>query len=238
MDKTEKKMKELKNPSNEDEKNKYVIYKAENLLNGQVYVGATSNSIDSRKLDHLERAKRGEINKFYLEIRTFGESAFKWSKIDATAGIDELAQLEKAYIKKYDSKESGLNSDSGGGFKKTVYQYSKQDGSLIATFKCLQDASNSVTSTKQGVSYACLSVNNEHKDYLWSYKQYNAFESQKDNRRKEVNKLSIKGEVISTFKSVSEASVENDLSKTCIARVCRGERQLSGGFKWEYKITD
>ena len=228
-------MKGFLNKSSEADEKNYIIYKAENLLNAQVYIGATSNSIEKRKWDHLERAKRGETNKFHNSIRTYGEEAFEWVQLTTATDMDELAQLEKSYIKKYDSKENGLNSDIGAGFQKSVFQYSKQDGKLVAKFSCLREAADVIDTTKKSVSNACLNVNNEHRDYYWSYKCFKTFKPNNDKRCREVYKLTLDDVIIDTYKSVSQASALNNLSKTCIARVCRKERHSSGGFKWEYK---
>ncbi len=36
------------------------------------------------------------------------------------------------------------------------------------------------------------------------------------------------------YKSVADASKETGISKTCISRACRGERENSGRYRWEY----
>ena len=113
-------MKDLKK-SNE-ERNNYVIYKVENLLNKQVYVGATKNGLKERMLDHLERAQRNEKSKFHQAIKKYGADSFIWEQIDTAISIDELAKKEKQYIFEYKAKDEGYNSDEGGGFQKTVYQ--------------------------------------------------------------------------------------------------------------------
>lgn len=226
------------NQSNEAENNNYIIYKAENLLNGQVYIGATSNSIENRKLDHIERAKRGEKNKFHESIRTYGEYAFKWVQIDTARCVDELAQKEKDFIYEYKTKKDGLNSDSGGGFKKSVYQYSKQDGSLIATYSCLKEAASTVDSSKQNISRACLSVTKEFSGYYWSYKDEEEILPIVDNRKRAVVQLNLNGEIINSYGSIVEASETLGINKTSIAKVCRGERNTAGGFIWKYKDLD
>jgi hypothetical protein len=96
------------------EKYNYIIYKAQNIINNQVYIGATTNSVAQRKLDHLERANRGEEGKFQQAISTFGAGAFEWEQIDTATSIDELAQLEQKYVYEYNSKKEGYNSSIGG----------------------------------------------------------------------------------------------------------------------------
>lgn len=55
-----------------------------------------------------------------------------------------------------------------------------------------------------------------------------------DLREKEVHQYTLEGDFVSKYKSVSLASSLTGVSKTCIAKVCRGERDQSGGFKWTY----
>lgn len=65
----------------------------------------------------------------------------------------------------YDSFRDGYNSDSGGGFKKPIYQYTLT-GQLVNTFDCLQDAANVVHVDKKTISKICLSVNQTFDGYL------------------------------------------------------------------------
>jgi len=71
-----------------------IIYTAENQQNGYRYVGATTKSLRERKLDHLERAARGQNGKLYEAIRTYGSNAFMWQTIDTSMTINELAKKE------------------------------------------------------------------------------------------------------------------------------------------------
>lgn len=215
--------------------NNYIIYKVENTENNQVYIGATTSSVHNRKLDHTGKANRGENGKFYEAISTYSADAFSWQQVDTASSTDELAQKEKEYIYKYNSKEKGYNSDEGGGFKKTVYQYDVIDGKLVNEYSCLTDAGNAVNATKQCISRACLSVNNIYNGFYWSYEYNVPFSPAEDSRRKNVFQLSVDGELLAEYKSVAEASEQTGLSKTCISRVCRGERKYSGGYIWKYK---
>jgi len=212
----------------------YIIYKALNNVNNQVYIGATTNTLKQRTIDHIERANRGEEGKFQQAISTYGVNAFEWEQIDTASSIDELAQKEKQYILEYNAKENGYNSDEGGGFKKTVYQYNL-DGSLINSYCCLQDAGNAVNAMKQDISRASLSVNKLFKGFYWSYNFNEPFKPEPDTRKKEVLQYAVEGYLVANYVSVAEASRQTGLSKTCISRACRGERANSGGFIWRYE---
>ena len=215
--------------------NNYIIYKAINSLNNQAYIGATTNSIYKRKLDHTERANRGEKNKFHAAIYTYGPEAFSWEQIDTANDVNEMASKEKRYILEYNSKKSGFNSDQGGGVQKTVYKYDLVTKELINQFDSLTYAANTVNTTKQHISRACLSVNKTFKGFFWSYDYFEYFEPEKDSRIREVQQFSLVGGLLAEYKSVAEASRQTGISKTCISRVCRCERQQSAGYLWKFK---
>jgi len=217
-----------------EKENNYIIYKAYNNEDGQVYVGATTSSVEKRKQDHIIKALNGEVTKFYEAISTYGADAFTWEQVDTASSIDELAYMEKQYIYEFKAKEEGYNSDEGGGFMKTVYQYNLSNGSLVNTYNCLTDAGNAVNATKQCISAACLSVNNTYRGFYWSYEYKVPFLPSTDKRRKEVLQYSIGGEFIAEYASVAEASKVSSVNQSGIAKVCRNERRQSGGFVWKY----
>jgi group I intron endonuclease len=214
--------------------NNNIIYKVTNKETGEVYIGATTNSIHQRKLDHIERSNRGEQGYFHEAIATHGSETFNWEQIDTASSLDELAQKEKECIIKYDSKKNGYNSDSGGGIKKTVYQYSIEEGSLVNTYDSLQSAANAVNAYKTCVGSACTGQNKTCKGYHWSYLSSTSPIKLKDERRKTVIQMDLDGRILYEYKSVAEASRQTGVSKTCISKVCRGERRKSGGFLWRY----
>lgn len=215
--------------------NKFIIYKAVNKQNNETYIGATTKGINQRKLDHLERGKRGEPNKFHNAISTFGADAFEWQQIDTANSINELAQKEKQYILEFNTKAEGYNGSQGGDFKKIVYQYDLVTRKIINSYECLNDAAKSVNSSKQHISRACLSVNKTFRGYLWSYDYKELLEPQNDRRKRWVAQLNLEGILLANYISVAEASRQTGVSKTCISRCSRGERKFSSGFIWKYQ---
>ncbi|WP_159018697.1 NUMOD1 domain-containing DNA-binding protein [Algibacter sp. L3A6] len=210
------------------------IYTVKCEITGEFYVGATTGSIEQRKLDHQERANRGETHPFAKAIATHGSDAFTWEQTDTTNTTDELAKKEKEYIVKLNSKNQGYNSDAGGGIKKTVYQYNIKDGSLVNSYDSLVSASSAVSARKTCISNACLGQNKTCKGYYWSYNFSVPFNPEKDLRKKKVIQYSLSGKQVAVYDSVAEASRISGISKTCISRVCRNERKQSGGFIWKY----
>lgn len=210
-----------------------IIYKVVNTITNDVYIGATSKSIEERKQDHLQKANKKVGSYFQESIGTYGPDAFTWEQIDTASSNDDLAAKEVKYILENNAFEEGYNSDKGGGIKKSVYKYNL-DGSLNTKFEDLTTAGNSINVRKQDISRACWSVNQTLGGYLWSYEYTEPFIIEPDNRKKQVVQHNLEGEELARFVSASEASRKTGVSKTCISRCCRKEREQSGGFIWKY----
>jgi hypothetical protein len=210
-----------------------IIYKALNTITNEVYIGATTKSIEERKQDHIQKANK-KVGGFFQEaIGTYGPEAFTWEQIDTASTNDELAAKEIKYILENNAVEDGYNSDHGGGIKKSVYKYNL-DGLLNTKFEDLTSAGNSINVRKQDISRACWSVNHSLGGYLWSYEYIEPFIVEPDNRKKQVIQCDLKGKELARYISASEASRKTRVSKTCITRCCRGERENSGGYIWNY----
>ena len=213
---------------------KGIIYTVTNKETKMVYVGLTTKSLEVRKKDHNKKSKKGKSYAFQQAIATYGPEAFRWEQVDTANTIDELAEKEKAYILKYNSKEDGYNLSVGGDVQKSVYQYNISTGVLVNKFSNLTDAGATMNLTKQDLSKVCLSVNKVSNGFVWSYSSTYPIHIN-DNRRKVVQQLTLEGEFLTEYKSVSEASKLTGCNKTSIAKVCRGERQSCGGFSWKFK---
>lgn len=211
-----------------------IVYKAQNEVTEEVYIGVTSKSLEKRIKDHLQKAQKGTGHLFQKGISTYGPEAFRWEQIDTAENPNELAAKEKKYILEFSSNERGYNSDSGGGIKKTIFQYDLLTKKLISEYDCLKSAASAVNATKQDISRACLSSNGLLNGFFWSYQNSGDFIPNGDSRKKRVAQLDLQDNLLTEFNSVAEASRETEISKTCISRVCRGERESSGGFIWKY----
>lgn len=214
------------------ENKNYIIYKAQNTITGECYIGATTKSIEDRKQDHLQKVNSGQGHKFHNAISTTGVNNFKWEQLDTASNPNELAEKETKYIYDFKTREEGYNSDCGGGFQKLVYQYN-ENGILIETYNSLSEIKEKLGIDKQRISSACLNSTMYDGSY-WSYRLLEIIIPKTDFRLKAVNQYSLNQEFIATFKSASEASRKTGISKTCITRCCRGERKSSGGFIWNY----
>lgn len=214
-------------------KPKKIIYKVTCTVTNEVYVGATSRSIEERKKDHEQKAENGVGSYFQNAIATYGPDAFTWEQIDTANSVDELAQKERTYVFKFKSFEHGFNGDQGGGLQKSIHQYGL-DKIYLNTFSSLEQAAEVVEGKEKSISNACLGYNLTYRGFYWSYLKNDSYVGIPDRRKKKVIQFTLLGNTIASFDSVVEASLKTGISKTCIARCCRGERQHSGGFRWEY----
>ena len=90
--------------------NRYgVVYKLINMVNGKIYIGITTRTLDERFNEHC--AADSYIGR---AIRKYGINNFIKQVIDYADTHEELMGLEIDYIKYYDSFNSGYNQTIGG----------------------------------------------------------------------------------------------------------------------------
>lgn len=89
------------------------IYIIKNKINNKVYIGQTTQTIQTRFTNHKMASRTGEDTKFYRAIRKYGEDNFYIELIEEIE-IDKLNEREQYWIKKYDSYYNGYNSTLGG----------------------------------------------------------------------------------------------------------------------------
>jgi hypothetical protein len=126
-------------------------------------------------------------------------------------------------------------------FKKETKQFAtgffsknEDNDSLVGIFCNLGCAASAVNAVKTFISNACLGYTKSCKGYCWSYQLHLPFSPPKDECKKKVSQFSLEGNFIAEYTSVAEASRQTGLSKTCISRVCRGERTRSVGYYWKW----
>lgn len=208
------------------------IYRIWNTLTGDSYIGSTKNKIDLRFQDHLQKAAKKVDSKFYKALENFGSQAFEIELLEEVETTDELAQKEIHYINVYNTMQHGYNSDRGGGFKKTIYQFEFNNPEPIATYDTLEEAGGAVNASRKTISNACLGSLKSAKGFLWSYiPEYPEIE---DRRSKVVYQYDLEGQLLATFNSAREASKRLGIGLSSITRCCRGERKQTSGYKFSY----
>lgn len=95
-----------------------IIYKATNLITGEIYIGQTTKTLDERIDEHFKKLKQRD-QLFYDALRNYGAENFNWTIIDFAYNQDELDDKEKFWIKYYhtyirDENCNGYNMTAGG----------------------------------------------------------------------------------------------------------------------------
>lgn len=121
------------------------IYKAQNKINGQIYIGQ-SVRIEERWKEHKNSVING-TSKFYKAIQEFGWDNFEWSIIEECPK-ENLEEREKYWIDYYDSINNGYNTIYGSPFEKKKYsklsneKYDELIQDLIKNILSIKELSN------------------------------------------------------------------------------------------------
>lgn len=115
-------------------------------------------------------------------------------------------------------------------------------GGTITEFTSVTEASEVTNVNLGSISRTCLGKQDTAGGFLWRYidslvDHKRNFVTKYDNRPKaprKVRQITLKGEVIGEFSSVSEASRITKVDRRSIGKTCLGRQNTSGGYLWEY----
>ena len=110
------------------------IYKITNLINGKIYVGKTTKTIEKRWRRHVYDAENDLVSTHLSKaIKKYGAKNFKVEKIDSAKDEIELNNKEKYWISFYNStnREVGYNLCAGGEGGNTYQFKSEKDMAKI-----------------------------------------------------------------------------------------------------------
>lgn len=92
------------------------VYKISNNINKWVYIGITTREPNIRWKEHLYGAKK-KNGKLYRAMRKHGTENFSFEVVAQLKGLqskDIIFEVEKEYIKNYNSYWFGYNNTTGG----------------------------------------------------------------------------------------------------------------------------
>lgn len=92
---------------------KFAVYCAVNLVNGKIYVGATSKGIGARRSNHFCRAGRGEDGVFIRAINKYGRTNFEFVMIKRCVDWGDALESERIKIAELSPEYNA--TDGGGG---------------------------------------------------------------------------------------------------------------------------
>ena len=94
-----------------------LIYKATDIENKKVYIGATTKSLEERKNGHIKDSKRDGRNHYrFAAALNDRENKFTWEVLEYCNTEDDMWKLEDYYIQLYESTnpDKGYNMNGGG----------------------------------------------------------------------------------------------------------------------------
>ena len=102
----------------EEELQKFGIYSITNIINNKKYIGSTAKSFNSRWKKHITNLKNGGHASHHLQSswNKYGEDNFVFKIEEVVGSLENLLNLERDYITKYDSYNNGYNENPDPNF--------------------------------------------------------------------------------------------------------------------------
>ena len=178
------------------ENENFIIYKLTNTVNNKIYVGGTTDTIDTRFHRHVVRSLKGSEYPLHKAIREYGEEAFEKVIIEDCSSLEQMNERERYWIATLSATnpEIGYNAKAGGGIrlqsvasrlkigeahkgkiseKRTpILQYTK-DGLFIAEYPSLTEAAEQVKLQRSQIIRSLQKEYTKPSDsnpYIWIYK--------------------------------------------------------------------
>lgn len=231
------------------------IYKTTNLYNGKIYIGQHRNS----KFNPDYYGSGIRLNNV---IAKYGIENFCVEMLEPCETEEELNIKEQYWIAKLNSMDRNIGYNlMSGGYKVRGIILSEQSKQSISStlkeyFKTHDNPRKGVhltDTTKEKLRQANLGkkysdeVRAKHRGKVAWNKGAHLTDKQKQHLR-EVNlgkiahdkrshiiyQLDFNGNIVNSFTSLRQASINTGFSNICIRRVCEGVRKQSHGFIWRY----
>lgn len=228
------------------------------MVNGKVYIGLTSKTLERRLLNHEAHVRNGYRNHFYNSIRKYGWSKFKCDVIeqvndeDNDRRIEKLKDREKYWISHF---RSFIGFDDCNGYNSTL----GGDGSWgrIASDETREKISKKITGMFSGERNHCWGKFGEEHP---AFGRENKWGSHTEDTKKRIGKANIgekncnygkhganhhaskavvaldkEGNLVKIYESIVDGANSVNGHYQSIVAVCKGRRKTASGFKWMYK---
>lgn len=197
--------------------NNWIVYKHQNLLNGKVYIGITSQKPENRW-----RKGAGYYNhkKFYSAILKYGWDNFSHDILYTNLTEKEACQKEQELICFYDSKNNGYNLTNGGDGTKG-YHHTKATKKKISQS---QKKNNHKNKTEQ-INNWNKNHKEEHSMIMKEKWQDKDFKNAMTEKHKKKILCVTTGEI---FNSVNEAALFAGISPSGISKCLKGIQRSAG----------
>lgn len=204
----------------------FFIYKITNKVNGKIYIGKTCRNIAIRWREHC--SKSNQQDKYYLHnaIHKYGKDNFIIEVIDSTEDENIINDLEKKWIKYYNSQDRkyGYNLTEGG------------DGNLHYSWEEIRELWDKGYSVKE-ISKIMGCYRGTVGEALKEYENYDYKTSlqRSSAMKKEIIKYDLNGNYICSYPSITIAAKENSCSTAILSKCLKNKEYSAINFLWTYK---
>jgi group I intron endonuclease len=203
------------------------IYKIENLINGKVYIGSSSD-IQQRLKNHKSDLKLNKHGNTHLQysFNKYGEEVFSFSVIEITDKKD-LIFKETYYIKLYKALDRKFGYNKASNIEDTSgYKWSDESRKKLSQSKKGKPIH---PNTKKALIEANKKRVYQNMDYLWSKEN---IEKSAKARQNPILQYTLEGKFVKIWSSASTVEKEIGIKETQISSCCRGTRYKAGNFQW------
>ena len=229
-------------------KQNYKVYMHKNKVNGKVYIGQTSQSLNRR----WNNGKGYASCKFFNRaIEKYGWDNFEHLLLNDNLSKDEADKLEKLYIQKYEcyKPECGYNVSLGGsGLSgatkyKDIYKYTL-DGYFVKYYKDIAEileenpdySSHSIRDAydkKYSQAYG-FQWRNYYKERIEDVKEHKA----NIGNTKMVYQYDLNGIFLRKYTDIKEASEATGFSRSGISKACNKHQNAFEGYQWSFDYVN
>ena len=237
----------------------WYVYMHTNKINNKKYIGITC--LD-RYWDRWRSDGSGYKNQvFGKAIKKYGWDNFNHEILKKVKTEAEAFELEKYYIKKYNStnKDYGYNISIGGDSSNSgiynlpsmsvpVYQYDL-NGNFLAEYPSMMEAERQTGINNSAICACCKGTHNYTKNFIWSYEKHEKIDSVDPkqlryelitkNQEKNVYQYDLNGNFIQSYKSLAEASKITNIDFKLISKCCLDDKiRQAYGYIWSYTYLE
>lgn len=217
------------------------IYRIENKINGNNYIGKTYLPIEERWKQHKKEVnkERAKDRPLYRAINKYGIENFQIIEIEFCENLEER---EKYWIQKFDTYKNGYNATLGGDGK-TYFEFSDEE--VIQKYQeylSVNETAKFFECNKDTISIRL------HNNGINIPVGGNIYNEKRNWQAKKVEQYSLTGEFIQEFYCLQEAAkwlIENNYTQskiqhivTNISRCARGIDNRKKAYKFIWKFPE
>lgn len=207
------------------------VYKITNKTNGKIYIGITSQGVETRWSKHCSDAQTDSPFPIHNAIRKYGKDNFQIELLEdlSDKDYDFLKEREVYWIKEFDSynRNKGYNLTLGGDG--TFGRFHSDETKNKIRQKALGRKASKEARQKMSES---------HKNRKYSEKELFIRSNNGKNTRKKILQFDTSNTFIKEFDSVTEAALAVDTDRRNISSFLndkKGNRFSCAGYIWKYK---